>query len=252
VTALGSYPTFRYFVAGYGGEIVTVPYREHLADLSRLVDEARRVNARLLYLANPDNPTGTYHGRAELTTLIDGVPPECALVLDEAYIDFVPPQEVLTVDCDDPRVIRLRTFSKAHGMAGMRIGYALASREIVAAFNKVRTQFGVNRLAQVGALASLQDPAFVRGVVEEVARGRSEYHDLGREVGIPTLPSWTNFVAFDLAATERAQGVMKALTNRDVFVRTGAPPLDCLVRVTVGTRPERAAFAAVFREVIAG
>jgi len=252
VASLGSYPTFRYFVAGCGGEILTVPYREHWTDLSRLVGEAKRVGARLLYLANPDNPTGTYHGREALRTLIDHVPTGCALLLDEAYIDFVPPREALPVDCDDPRVIRLRTFSKAHGMAGMRIGYALASRGTVAAFNKVRTQFGVNRLAQVGALASLEDPAFVHSVVEEVERGRSEYQDLGREVGIPTLPSWTNFVAFDLATTARVRRVMDALANRDVFVRTGAPPLDRLVRVTVGTEPERAAFAKVFREVIAG
>lgn len=252
VTSLGSYPTFRYFVAGYGGEVLTAPYREYWADLSRLLDEVKRSGARLLYLANPDNPTGTCHSGEALRRLIEQLPEDCVLILDEAYIDFVPSQEALPVACDDPRVIRLRTFSKAHGMAGMRIGYALASRETIAAFNKVRIQFGVNRLAQVGALASLKDPAFVQGVVEEVERGRGEYRDLGGEVGVPTLPSWTNFVSFDLVTKDRVRRVMDALAKRDVFVRTGAPPLDHLVRVTVGTKPERAAFATVFREVIAG
>ena len=249
VTSLGSYPTFNYFVAAYGANLVSVPYANDLLDLPRLVDEAARRRARMLYVANPDNPTGTCHGRQALRDSVESVPEDCVLVLDEAYSDFVSSDELLPVDTSDPRVVHLRTFSKAHGMAGLRIGYALACRETVAACNKVRIQFGVNRLAQIGALASLQDGEFIRDVVAEVARGRGEYEELGRELGLGTLPSHTNFVSFDFETPERAGQVLKALEARGVFVRSGVASNNRLVRVTVGTQAERAAFAAAFREV---
>ena len=139
---------------------------------------------------------------------------------------------------------------KAHGMAGMRIGYALTSHDLIAGFNKVRIQFGVNRLAQIGALASLRDPAFVAQVVDEVSHGRADYERIGRELGVRTLESHTNFVSFDFESSERAETVLTELLRRGVFVRSGAPPFDRLVRVTVGTKAERATFEPIFRSVV--
>src|SRR5258708_30235703 len=106
------------------------------------------------------------------------MPTDCSVLLDEAYYDFAPAEAVPPIDVTDERVIRLRTFSKAHGMAGARVGYALATSEIINAFNRVRMHFEVNRVAQIGALASLRDPAFVKSVAEEVARWREDYHAL--------------------------------------------------------------------------
>ncbi|MGH2516498.1 MAG: aminotransferase class I/II-fold pyridoxal phosphate-dependent enzyme, partial [Ktedonobacterales bacterium] len=146
--------------------------------------------------------------------------------------------------------IRLRTFSKAHGMAGARAGYALGAASMVREFEKIRLHFGVNIVAQAGALASLAGTDYLASVVAEVARGRDEYAALARELGMVPLPSAANFVAFDCGAAARARALLAALAERDVFVRMpGVAPLDRCVRVTVGTPPERAAFAAMLREV---
>ena len=252
VTSLGAYPTFNYHVAGYGGRIERVPYRGDRNDLDTLAATATRAGARLVFLANPDNPTGSWYDADEVTAFAEALPADCLLLLDEAYHDFAPAEAIPPLDADDPRVVRLRTFSKAHGMAGARIGYAVAAEPTIRAFDKVRLHFGVSLLAQEGALASLGDPDFLRGVVAEVTAGRQEYTDLGQSLGLPTLPSATNFVAFDTGSPTRARALMEALAARDVFVRVpGAPPLDRLLRVTVGTPAERAAFAEELRAVVA-
>jgi histidinol-phosphate aminotransferase len=253
VTSLGAYPTFNYHVAGHGGTLHTVPYRDDRRnDLEALLDASRRLDARLLYLANPDNPTGTWRRAEDVLELLDHLPDRCLLVLDEAYLDFALPGTTPIVEAEDPRLIRLRTFSKAHGMAGLRIGYGLAASATVAAFDKVRLHFGVNRVAQIGALASLGDRAFLEGVVAEVAQGRREYEELARGLDLATLPSATNFVAVDLGVAELSRTVVESLLEMDVFVRRPtAPGLDRYVRVTVGTRQERGDFAEALTRVAA-
>ncbi|WIG60843.1 MAG: histidinol-phosphate aminotransferase [Ktedonobacterales bacterium] len=252
VTSLGAYPTFNYHVAGYGGVLERVPYRDDANDLTALAEAARRTSARLVYLANPDNPTGSYASATALHAFRESLPDDCLLILDEAYIEFAPAEAAPPVGADDPRLLRMRTFSKAYGMAGARIGYALGTAEMMGAFEKIRLHFGVNLAAQAGALASLADADYLRGMVASVAEGRDEYTALGRELGIPTLPSATNFICFDLGDAARARSLMAALTERDVFVRMpGAPPLDRCVRVTVGMPAERAAFADALRAALA-
>jgi len=249
VTSDGAYPTFNYHVAGYGGALYRVPYRDDHIDLEALAAKAHEVAAPLVFLANPDNPMGTWHDGAAVSAFIDTLPERCLLVLDEAYVDFAPASVHLPFDPHDPRVVRMRTFSKAHGMAGARIGYAVAHRDIAQAFDKIRLHFGVNRIAQAGALASLQDPDFVPWVVEQVARGREDYYALAGELGLETIPSATNFVALDVGGGERARRLLRALHERGVFVRMpGVAPLDRCIRVTVGTPEERAALAPLLRE----
>jgi len=251
VTSFGAYPTFNYFVAGCGGRLESVPYRDDRNDLEALADRAIRCKARLLYLANPDNPTGTWHSADDLRILAEQLPAGIMLLLDEAYAEFAPREAIPPIDAGDPQVIRLRTFSKAHGMAGARIGYGITTAETVAAFNKIRVQFGVNRVAQAGALASLQDHDFVRGVVSEVAAGRLEYQVLARHLGLEYLPSATNFVAIDMGSYERARVITEALLDQSVFVRMpGVPPLNRCIRVTVGTSAERLLFAENLRAVL--
>ena len=250
VTSLGGYPTFAYHVAGYGGKLQRVPYRDDRNDLAGLAETANRSQARIVYLANPDNPSGSWVTAEEIGSLVEALPENCLLLLDEAYSDFAPENALLPVDVSDPRVIWARTFSKAHGMAGARIGYALAMAEIIAAFDKIRLHFGVNRVAQAGALASLQDTAHLESVVAAVAEGREEYATLARELGFTPLPSATNFVTMDVGGVERARALVAALAEKGVFIRMpGASPLDRCVRVTVGTPEERAGFAKILRLV---
>lgn len=250
VTSLGGYPTFAYHVTGYGGRLERVPYRDDRNDLAGLAEAANRAQARIVYLANPDNPSGSWVTAEEIGALVDALPEDCLLLLDEAYSDFAPAEALPPLDVGDPRVIRARTFSKAHGMAGARIGYALATAEIIAAFDKIRLHFGVNRVAQAGALASLQDTDHLASVVTAVAEGRDEYAALAQEMGFTPLPSDTNFVTMDVGGVERARALVAALAERGVFIRMpGAPPLDRCIRVTIGTPEERAAYAEILRAV---
>ena len=120
-----------------------------------------------------------------------------------------------------------------------------------AGLDRLRLQFGVSRVAQEAARASLADEAFVAGVAREVAAGRAAYHELGRALGLPTVPSATNFVCFDLGSRARAEAVMAALIERGVFVRKPpAPPLDRCIRLSVGTAAERRIVAAELRRVV--
>jgi histidinol-phosphate aminotransferase len=250
VTSLGGYPTFAYHVAGYGGKLERVPYRDDRNDLAGLAEAAQRSRARIVYLANPDNPSGSWVTGDEVGALVAALPQDCLLLLDEAYSDFAPAEALPPIDVTDPRALRVRTFSKAHGMAGARIGYALTTAAIIAAFDKIRLHFGVNRIGQAGALASLQDTDHLQRVVAAVADGRAEYVALARELGLTPLPSTTNFVSMDVGGVERARALVAALAERGVFIRMpGAPPLDRCVRVTVGTPEERAAFAEILRAV---
>jgi len=252
VTSAGAYPTFNYHVTGYGGRLEFVPYRADCHnDLDALLEAARRTSAKLLYLANPDNPTGTFLGPAAVGALLDRLPDGCLLVLDEAYAEFAPADRIPPIDAGDPRLIRLRTFSKAHGLAGLRVGYAIASRRIVAAFDRIRLHFGAGRLSQIAAAAALDDPDFAAGVVRQVAEGRRDYEALARDLGLVAIPSLTNFVAIDLASAQAAERLADLLDEADVFVRRpGVAPLDRFVRVSVGTPEERAGFAEAFEDAL--
>ena len=251
VSSLGAYPTFDYHVAGYGAALHRVPYRDDHEDLPALLALAREVRPKLVYVANPDNPMGTWQSAEELRAFIDELPAGCVLLLDEAYVEFAPTEALLPLDTDWVQVVRLRTFSKAHGMAGARIGYALAHCKVVVALDKIRNHFGVNRIAQAGALASLKDDEFIRGVVRQVEAGKREYAALAAALGLGTVPSATNFIALDLGDSDRARSLLQALLQRDVFVRMpGVAPLDRCIRLTVGPAEERVAFAAVLRDVL--
>jgi histidinol-phosphate aminotransferase len=161
VMSHGAYPTFAFHVNGFGGRFVTPPYRSFRNDAAALADAAQNSGARLVYLSNPDNPTGSWLAAAEQLAILKKLPAGSLLVLDEAYSDFAPEGSLPAIDPEDPRVIRIRTFSKAHGMAGARVGYAIGARGLIAAFDKIRHHFGVTRLSQEAALATRGDPDFI-------------------------------------------------------------------------------------------
>ena len=248
----GTYPTFAFHVTGFGGSLETVDYRaDGFVDSAALLERARELRPAIVYLANPDNPSGTLLPAAQIDALAKGLPKETLFFLDEAYADFVDPSEVLETDIA-PNVIRARTFSKAYGMAGARVGYAIASARIVQTFQKIRLHYGVNRNAQIGALASLDDAAFHAEVVAAVARGREDYYALARSLGRGFIESRTNFVCIDFGSAAAAGSVVAALLQRGVFIRKpGAPPLDGHVRISVGTPQERDVLAKELTAVAA-
>ena len=251
VTSRGAYPTFNYHVAGFGARLEAVPYRDDCEDPDAVLQRVLDTGAPLAYLANPDNPMGTWHPAERIRAFISELPEQTVLVLDEAYLDFAPAETSWPMDPTDPRVLRMRTFSKAHGMAGARIGYCVGHRSLVEGLNKIRNHFGVNRVAQVGALSSLGDPQFVAGVAAHVDAGRAEYSLLAKDLGLLSIPSAANFVAIDVGSSARARALLVELERRRVFVRMpGVPPLDRCVRISVGTASDRASLAAILPEAL--
>lgn len=252
VSCRGSYPTFAFHVQGFAGRQEQVPYLDDCSDLNGLASKVRETGAHLVYVANPDNPMGTWHTAPALAAFVSQLPEDCVAIVDEAYVEFATAQAVwATNSVDHPRLIRTRTFSKVHGMAGARIGYAIAHRDMVAGLEKVRNHFGVNRVAQAGALASLLDTAFVEGVVTQVEAGRRDYVELAAGLGLSSVSSGTNFLCIDLGSVGRARAVQQALLEKDVFVRMpSVSPQDRCIRVTVGTEAERSRFAELFTEIV--
>jgi len=253
VTSAGAYPTFNYHVAGYGGTLATVPYSGDFEDPEALVAKLRETGARMAYIANPDNPMGTWHGAAAIQRMIDAMPEDALLCLDEAYIEFAPEGTAPAWDVSDPRVIRFRTFSKAHGMAGLRIGYAIAAPEVAAAFDRVRNHFGVTRMAQVAALAALEDSAYLAQVQGQVAAARARIGEIAAANDLRCLESATNFVAVDCGADGPfARRVLAELLKRDIFVRMpGIAPLDRCIRISAGRKDDLDLLAAALPEALA-
>ena len=239
VTSDGAYPTFNYHVSGCGGVLHKVAYLGDHEDPRALFARASEVAAKLVYLSNPDNPMGSWHAGDTLKTALEDLPDGCLLVLDEAYIELAPPDTAPMIACDDPRVIRMRTFSKAYGLAGARVGYAIGAPDLIRAFEKVRNHFGVNRLSQIGALAALRDQDWLTYVQVQTKASRKQITDMARACGMTALPSATNFVAIDCGRDGRyAQAVLEALLARGIFARMPTvAPLDRCIRLSCG--PDR-------------
>ncbi|MBJ3783838.1 pyridoxal phosphate-dependent aminotransferase [Devosia sediminis] len=235
VTSLGAYPTFNYHVVGYGGDLRFVPYAGVHEDPEALAALARETGAKMVYLANPDNPMGSALPAADIARFIAAVPDTCVIVLDEAYLETAPEAPV-PIDTARPNLIRLRTFSKAYGLAGLRCGYAIGNRRLVGAFNRIRNHFGVNKAVQVAALAALADEAYLHWAVDAIAAARTRIARIAEDNGLTALPSATNFVAVDCRRDGAyALAVLKALAAEGVFVRKpAAPGLDQHIRISAG------------------
>ncbi|MFN3954611.1 MAG: pyridoxal phosphate-dependent aminotransferase [Pararhodobacter sp.] len=253
VTSEGAYPTFNYHVAGFGGVLHKVPYADDHEDPVALVARARETGAKLVYLANPDNPMGSWHGAAAIEAMIEALPAGCLLALDEAYIEFAPAGTAPRIAPDDPRVIRFRTFSKGYGLAGARVGYGIAAPGLIAAFDKVRNHFGMNRAAQLGALAALEDDEWLARTLARVARARDELARIAAANGLRALPSATNFVTIDCGGDgDFARAVLAGVVRRGVFIRMPfVAPHDRCIRVSAGPGDELARFAAALPEALA-
>lgn len=246
VTSDGAHPTFNFHVAGFGGTLHKAPFLYDHESPDALLNLARQTGAKLIYLSNPNNPMGSYHPAAVIEAMIDALPEDCLLILDEAYIDLAPPGTEPNIAPDDPRVIRMRTFSKGYGLAGLRVGYAIGAVPLILAFNKVRNHFGVGRLVQAAALGALHDQDHLDWVRDQVIAARASFGKVGLDHGLLPLPSATNFLTMDCRHDgDFARRVLAGLLERDIFVRMpGVAPLDRCIRVSLGGAAELAAFSA--------
>lgn len=234
INCLGGYPTFNYHVTAYGGEIVTVPYRDYRSDLQGLLEAAKTHEAKIVYLANPDNPLGSWHESGELESFMAALPENILLVLDEAYGETAPDGALPPLLPLRPNVLRVRTFSKAYGLAGMRCGYVIGDKNLMRGFDKIRDHFSLSILTQKAALAALQDQDYLKKSVANIIASRHRLTTIALECGFTPLVSATNFVAMDCKRGGMfAQRLLLQLQKQGVFIRKPAAfGLDHLIRVS--------------------
>jgi histidinol-phosphate aminotransferase len=236
ITSLGAYPTFNFHVAVCGGRLVRMPFREDREDLDALLDAARREDAALVYLSNPDNPMGTWWEADEVRRFAEALPETTMLLLDEAYGETGPASALPPLDTDRANLLRFRTFSKAYGLAGLRCGYAVGDSQTISDMEKIRNHYGTSRMAQQAGVAALADQAWLAHVVERVVAGRRRLAGIARENGLTPIESATNFVTMDCGADAGfALKVMESMLSHGVFIRKPmVPVLDRCIRVSVG------------------
>lgn len=245
LTSEGAYPTFNYHVAGYGGALHKIPYCDDHEDIDGLIKAAQDLRPKLVYFANPDNPMGTWHSAERVQSLIDAMPEGTMLLLDEAYADCAPASAVPPLNLQDRRVVRMRTFSKAYGMAGARVGYALGQVDFIKSYDKVRNHFGMNRTALIGAQAALADQDYLGKVLGQISDARDEIARIATAHGLTPIPSATNFVTIDCGRDGAfARAVLGGLVDRGIFVRMPlVAPEDRCIRISAGTPEMLASFA---------
>jgi histidinol-phosphate aminotransferase len=249
-----SFPSYVAAAACSGAAAIRVPPRGRASDLERLLSEARQPGTKLVYLANPNNPTGTLASRDEIRSFVAELPEGVLLVLDEAYAEYAEeePEGPALVAEGLPRLAVLRTFSKVYGLAALRIGYALASPEVADALDRVRPVFNVNQPAQEAALASLHEVEAVELRVRHARAARGRLFEALAAAGLDPEPSHTNFVYADVPGGDGEGLARRLLEEEGVIVRAlsgfGAPGA---IRVTAGTDEENEIFAAALTAVLA-
>lgn len=228
-----------------------VPLRDNLFfDLEAMaakVDE----RTKILFIANPNNPTGTHVGRAALEKLLREVPPSVLVVLDEAYVEFADAEDYvsgLELRHLRERLMVLRTFSKAYGLAANRVGYAVAPAEVVGYLNRTRPPFNVGTLAQVAAIAALGDQAHVDEYVQLNRTERARVSAALEEMGLRVAPSQANFVFVDFARDNRA--VYDRMLRKGVIIRPMPAPVNTWLRITIGLPDENDRLLTAVRELL--
>ena len=251
-------PTFVLYEAAAtlnGARAVKVPLtRPGLVHDTEAMADAFSDRTRLVFIANPHNPTGTVVSRRDVDALLERLPPRALLVLDEAYVEYVDapdfPHALDYIRAGAP-VVGLRTFSKMYGLAGLRVGYGVADPEIIRLLNQPRSPFNVNLAAQIAATAAVEDDAFVAETRRVNADGMRALTDAFARLDLPCIPSQANFLLVDTRRPCRP--VFDALLRRGVIVRTGDIfGLPTWLRVTVGTPAQNARFLEALGAILPG
>jgi histidinol-phosphate aminotransferase len=238
-------------VIAHGGTLVTVPARNWTHDLGAMADAVTKAT-RIIFVANPNNPTGTWVGRRELTAFLDRIPEHVVTVLDEAYFEYLQHPEYpngIELQSRYPNLVVTRTFSKIYGLAGMRVGYCVSHPDIADLLNRVRQPFNVSSLALECAEAALGDQEFVRRSREINDEGMEQLRRGLDQLGVPYIPSGGNFLCVDLRRP--AAPTYDALLRLGVIVRPIAGyGMPNHLRVTVGLHEENARFLDALARVI--
>jgi histidinol-phosphate aminotransferase len=257
VTSERSFIVYPIATQAAGGRLIQVPMRGDGLDLSAIAAAVDQ-HTRVIYISNPNNPTGTLVRAEELDRFLDQVPEHVIVILDEAYCDFaqyfaairrVDYSHALDYVNQGRKVVVLRTFSKAHGLAGVRVGYGIGPAELMSYFARMRTTFSVSAAAQAAALAALDDEAHIQKTLKNNAEQAGRLIEGMVEQGYNPLPTWANFLYCELG--DDAAAVAKRLQSEGVIVRPlgpwGAPTA---FRITIGTPEQNEVFLKAFKKVM--
>ncbi len=252
VTSEHSFPMYDIFSYAMRAKVVKVPTKNYGLDL-KAIKQAISPKTSLVFICNPNNPTGTILNRDEVEEFMESFPEETLVVFDEAYFEFAPrddfPDTIRFLKEGRKNVLILRTFSKAYGIAGLRLGYGIGHPEIIETLNKIKEPFAVNLLAQAAGIKALEDQEFVRRTVQTINEEKEFlYHEFKR-LGLPFIKSYTNFVMVEV--NQDASSVMKSLLHKGVIVRPcGGYKLPHHLRITVGTREQNKRLIKALEEVL--
>jgi len=233
-----------------GAKVRSVPTRYFKYDLTSMKRQINR-STKLVFIANPDNPNGTYVTKYELETFLKALPETVIVFIDEAYFDFVEEKDYPNgLDyISKNNLIVTRSFSKSYGLAGLRIGYGVSNKELIGYMDSVREPFNVNSIAQVAALAALKDKKYLRKIKKMTQAGRRFLYSEFRKLGIRYIPSVTNFVLFEIG--KDSDQIARRLLKKGVIVRNmKAWGLDTFIRGTVGREKENKRFVKELEKII--
>jgi len=248
-----AYPTFLIYeiqASITNAKVIRVPmegFRYSLGGIARKVSP----RTKIIFIANPDNPTGTYLNHKEIRDFLRKIPKRILVYFDEAYFEFAPKDFPKTLQFLKERgnIILTRTFSKAYGLAGLRIGYGITTKEIAGVLNKVREPFNINRIAQVSALAALKDNDFLKRVINHVRKEKRYLYGELKKCGFLFIKSATNFILVDLK--KDTGRFYDYLLKRGVIIRElKGWGLKNFFRITVGFHRENKKFIACFKEYL--
>jgi histidinol-phosphate aminotransferase len=252
IVSRSSFPVYDICINVMRARLVKTPMRDFHLDLERMAG-AINERTRLIFVCNPNNPTGTIVTQEEVAAFMARVPEEVLVVFDEAYFEMVDsdafPDALTYVRDGRPNVMVMRSFSKIYGLAGIRVGYAVAAPEILAVLYQVKEPFSVNLLAQAAAIAALEDKAFFEASVAANHAGRLYLYAEFERLGLPYIESHTNFVL--VAFGPQALAIQEALLRKGVILRpcTAYDLPECL-RITVGSREQNARLIQALEEVL--
>ncbi|MEW9669760.1 histidinol-phosphate transaminase [Ammoniphilus sp. 3BR4] len=251
VMATPTFSVYKTTATVEGADVIEVPLKDGVHDLNGLLENITE-RTRVVWVCNPNNPSGTINSEAEIKSFLEQVPKNVLVVLDEAYYEYVTDAsypESIQFLADYPNLLILRTFSKIYGLAGLRIGYGIASPDIVDKINRVREPFNTSSVAQVAAIAAIKDQEFVQSCRTTNDKGRKQLYAAFDEMGLSYYPSQGNFV---LVNTGRdGNEIFQALLRKGYIVRSGvALGFPTSIRVTVGNEEQNEGFLSALREVL--
>lgn len=236
-----------------GANLVTVPltsdYRFDVQAMAKKIN----ANTKIIYIANPNNPTGTYITKDEFDYLMKFVPDHVLVILDEAYFEFAKGQQDYpdSMDYRYDNVITLRTFSKAYGLAGIRVGYGFAHEDLITNLHKIKLPFEPNLIAQLGATGALNDSPHLERTLKNNKKRYEQTMDFLRDRGLNPIPSVANFIMFKTGSAEASDWLFENLLNKGVIIRPlKANEMPEYIRVSLGTKEEMLHFYAAMDEVL--